>query len=120
MEGIEQTLRTRLTFTQAEQRIAGTDGLPGVGFDVQNLQQVALGARNIAAELALDHILDICNSVTDWSSESLSGGYVAQNPEFDRPQACRLLGRLGPALRHRQRWAPCIPGVVVRVAGYRG
>ena len=91
MEGIEQTLRTRLTFTQAEQRIAGTDGLPGVGFDVLNLQQVALGARNIAAELALDDILDICNSVTDWSSESLSAGYVAQNPG-SMPAACNVLG----------------------------
>jgi acyl-homoserine-lactone acylase len=91
MEEIEQTLRTRLTFTQAEQRIAGTDGLPGVGFDVLNLQQVALGARNIAAELALDDILDICNSVSDWSSESLSAGYVAQNPG-SMPEACNVLG----------------------------
>ena len=90
-EQVAQTLRTRLTFTQAEQRIAGTDGLGAPGFDVPTLQQLTLGNRNIAAEMVLDDVLTICNSVADWSSEALSNDYLAQNPAA-MPQACSVLG----------------------------
>lgn len=90
MEGIEQSLRTRLTFQQAQQRIAGTDGLEGSGFDVLNLQQVALGARNIAAEMTLEEVVQICGGVSDWSTEPLTDGYIAMNPN-SMPQACSVL-----------------------------
>jgi acyl-homoserine-lactone acylase len=90
MEQVAQTLRTRLTFQQAQERIAGTDGLGAAGFDVIKLQQVALGDRNIAAEMALDDVVSICNSVDNWSSEALTDGYVAMNPAR-MAEACSVL-----------------------------
>ena len=89
-EEVEQSLRTRLTFQQAEERIDGSDGLGSPGFDVLNLQEVAFGARNLAAEMTLDDVVDICNEVGDWSSEPLSNGYVAMNPD-SMAQACSVL-----------------------------
>jgi acyl-homoserine-lactone acylase len=70
-EGIEQSLRTRQAFVQAEGRIAGTDGLSEeTGFTVELLQQVMYGNRNIAEELTRADVLAICNSVGDWSAYS--------------------------------------------------
>jgi acyl-homoserine-lactone acylase len=70
-EGIEQSLRTRQAFVQAEGRIAGTDGLSEEpGFTVELLQQVMYGNRNIAEELTRADVLAICNSVGDWSAYS--------------------------------------------------
>jgi len=70
-EGIEQSLRTRQAFVQAEERIAGTDGLDATpGFTVELLQDVMLGNRNIAEELTRADVVAICESVADWSSYS--------------------------------------------------
>lgn len=89
-EEVEQSLRTRLTFQQAQERIAGVDGLGIPGFDVSKLQQVALSSRNIAAEMTLDDVLPICDSVVDWSTEPLTDDYIAENPDL-MPQACTVL-----------------------------
>jgi acyl-homoserine-lactone acylase len=70
-EGIEQSLRTRQGFVQAEQRIAGTDDLDETpGFTVQHVQQMLYGNRNIAEELTRADVVTICNGVADWSPYS--------------------------------------------------
>lgn len=67
-EGIEQTLRTRLTFMQVEERLAGNDGLDGNRFNLTNLQEIMFGNRNLGAELLLDEIVAVCQAETDWAS----------------------------------------------------
>jgi acyl-homoserine-lactone acylase len=83
-EGIQQSLRTRQTFVQAEERIAGTDGLDTApGFTVELVQDVMYGNRNIAEELTRPDVLTICESVGDWSVYS-------DNP-VDAATACGVL-----------------------------
>jgi len=70
-EGIQQSLRTRQAFVQAEGRIAGTDGLDDVpGFTIEHVQEMLYGNRNIAEEMTRADVLAICNSVGDWSAYS--------------------------------------------------
>ena len=60
-EETERSLRTRLCMLQVIQRLAGTDGLPGNKFDLQNLQDIVLGSRIHSAELARDDVVaSIC------------------------------------------------------------
>ena len=68
LEEIEQTLRTRLTFMQVEERLAGSDGFAGNLFDLDKLQSIMFGNRNLAAELLLEEIVGVCQSESDWSS----------------------------------------------------
>lgn len=83
-ERIEQSLRTRQAFVQAEERIAGTDGLDATpGFTVELLQDVMFGNRNIAEELTRADVVAICESVDDWSI------YSANPIEAD--SACGIL-----------------------------
>ncbi|WP_404825680.1 acylase [Plantactinospora soyae] len=63
--GAEQTprsLRTRLGLLQVQQRIAGTDGLPGTGFSVENLWQVQFGNRVYGGELVRDDLVALCTA----------------------------------------------------------
>jgi acyl-homoserine-lactone acylase len=95
-EGIEQSLRTRQTFTQAEQRIAGTDGLSETpGFTVELLQQVMFGERNIAGEMTRDDVIAICNGVADWSAGDCDSEVDAAQPYSANPdaaaEACSIL-----------------------------
>lgn len=59
-ENRPQNFRTRLGVTQVRQRQAGTDGLPGEGFDRQWLQDVLFANRHYSAEIALDDVLGLC------------------------------------------------------------
>ena len=59
-EGTQRSLRTRLGLTQIAERLAGTDDLPGTGFDLQRIQQVLFGNRNHAAELSRDALVTLC------------------------------------------------------------
>ncbi|MFK8049270.1 MAG: penicillin acylase family protein [Halioglobus sp.] len=77
-EGVEQTLRTRHTFEQAEKRIAGTDGLGEPGFNIDNIRQMHYQATNYTAELVVDDVVAVCNAVTDWSSYSTAPATVAE------------------------------------------
>ena len=52
--------RTRLAAIQAEQRLAGTDGLGAPGFTLGTLQRVFFGNRNLAGELLRDPIVAAC------------------------------------------------------------
>ncbi len=77
-EGIEQSLRTRLTFVQAEQRLAGTDGIDEPGFNNAAVRAILNSARNLPAEMVNDDVVAICAAVTDWSVYSASPVDVAQ------------------------------------------
>jgi acyl-homoserine-lactone acylase len=54
--------RTRLAALQAEQRIAGTDGLGKPGFTLSKLQRVFFGNRNLTAELVRDQLVAACRA----------------------------------------------------------
>lgn len=77
-EEVEQTLRTRATFAQAEERLAGTDGLGDPGFNVDNIRQMSYGSRNYTAEQVIGDVLSICEAVTDWSPYSSDTETVEQ------------------------------------------
>lgn len=64
-EGVEQSIRTRHTFSQAERRLAGTDGLGAPGFDIDSLRQLSYQATNHAAELVMDEVLTVCERLPD-------------------------------------------------------
>jgi len=59
-EGTQRLLRTRLGITQAEQRLAGTDGLGPKGFTIASLQRLFGANRNLSAELARQTVVDAC------------------------------------------------------------
>lgn len=75
-EEIEQSYRTRLTFVQAEQRLAGTDGLGAPGFTNENVREILTSARNYPAELMNDELVGLCTGV-DWSVFSSNPAEVA-------------------------------------------
>lgn len=64
-EQVEQSRRTRATFSQAEARIAGTDGLGDPGFNIDNIRQLLYNATNHAAALVLDEVLGVCAGLDD-------------------------------------------------------
>ncbi|MCP5122122.1 MAG: penicillin acylase family protein [Pseudomonadales bacterium] len=77
-EGVAQSIRTRHTFDQAEQRLAGTDGLGAPGFNIDNIRQLHYRATNYAAVLIVQDVVEICSGVTDWSAYSDNAATVAQ------------------------------------------
>ena len=82
-EDVTQSIRTRHTFTQAERRLAGSDGLGAPGFNIDNIRQLSYQATNHAAELVLADVIAICSDVDDWS-------LYADNPA-SAAQACSVL-----------------------------
>jgi acyl-homoserine-lactone acylase len=60
-ERVPQGFRTRLGIRQIDERLAGTDGLPGNRFDLAAVQNLLTGNRNLSAELALDGVLTLCD-----------------------------------------------------------
>ncbi len=90
LEGIEQSLRTRLGFVQAEERLAGTDGLGAPGFTVENVRDVLYGNRDLAWELVGDDVLALCDATDDWSAMDCGGGPISDNPT-EAASACAIL-----------------------------
>jgi acyl-homoserine-lactone acylase len=84
-EGGPQGMRTRLGLTQIEDRMAGTDDLPGSGFDRQWLQDVLFQNRHHTAELTLDGVLTLC--AEEDNDVDLGGGVFV-----DVSEACTILG----------------------------
>ncbi len=76
-ERVEQSIRTRLTFVQAEQRLAGSDGLGTAGFSNKTVRDILVGARNHAAELVNDDLVALCNGA-DLSAYSDNPAAVEQ------------------------------------------
>ncbi len=83
LERIEQSKRTRLTFVQAEERLAGSDDLGDALYSNETVRQSHYSARNYPAELILADVVADCEAVTDWSAYSTSPASVAE--------ACTLL-----------------------------
>jgi len=80
-EGIQQSSRTRQAFSQADERLAGTDGLSDTpGFTVELLQQVMQSSRNYPGELTRADMIPLCQSVDDWS-----GGDCDPNTDGNQP-----------------------------------
>ncbi len=77
-EQVEQTLRTRQTFDQAERRLAGTDGLGDPGFNIDNIRQLHTQSTNYTAGLVLADVVNICSAVTDWSTYGPDTATIAQ------------------------------------------
>jgi acyl-homoserine-lactone acylase len=84
-EGGQQNLRTRLGINQIQDRMDGTDGLPGSGFDRQWLQDVLYQNRNHSAEILLDGVLTLCDE--EDNQVDLGGGNIV-----DVSEACMILG----------------------------
>jgi acyl-homoserine-lactone acylase len=61
-EGTPRSLRTRLGLLQVQQRIAGTDGLPGRGFTAERLWQVMFGDRVHGGELVRADLVALCEA----------------------------------------------------------
>ena len=86
IEEAERTLRTRLGLIQVEDRLAGTDGLPGNRFNRELLQQVAVGDRQYAGELWRDSLVSLC--------ESAPGGFLmGSSGPVDVSGACEPLAK---------------------------
>ncbi|MGC5020299.1 acylase [Micromonospora sp. DT47] len=61
-EGTPRSLRTRLGLDQVQQRLAGTDDLPGRGFTTKRLWQTVFGNRVYAGELVRDDLVAACTA----------------------------------------------------------
>jgi acyl-homoserine-lactone acylase len=61
-EGTPRSLRTRLGLRQVQQRLAGTDGLPGRRFTPERLWQVMFSNRVYGGELVRDDLVALCTA----------------------------------------------------------
>src|SRR5829696_4626804 len=59
-ERTQRLYRTRLGLVQAEQRLAGTDGLGAAGFTIDTMKAVFNANRNLSAELGRDAVVQAC------------------------------------------------------------
>jgi acyl-homoserine-lactone acylase len=83
-ERTPRTLRTRLGLTMVQQRLAGTDGLPGNRFTRQDLQDDVFNDRQFAGELWRDQLVQLCNSAP--------GGFLlGSSGPVDVSEACPVL-----------------------------
>jgi acyl-homoserine-lactone acylase len=83
-ERTPRTLRTRLGLTMVQQRLAGTDGLPGNRFTRQDLQDDVFNDRQFAGELWRDELVQLCNSAP--------GGFLlGSSGPVDVSEACPVL-----------------------------
>ena len=85
--GVERTvrsLRTRLGILQVQERLAGTDGLEGQGFTLEQLQEVMFSNRVLGAELAVDALVGLCRAQPQVEVDGES---------VDLAAACEVLAR---------------------------
>ncbi|SDS56970.1 acyl-homoserine-lactone acylase [Halopseudomonas xinjiangensis] len=82
-EAVPLLVRSRMGLVQIEDRLDGTDGLGGMGFTLDQLQQVVYGNRSYVAELVLDDVLDDC--FANPAMPTSEGGTV------DATTACQVL-----------------------------
>jgi acyl-homoserine-lactone acylase len=83
--GAERTaraLRTRLGLRIVQQRLDGTDGLPGKGFTVSQLQDAVFNNRQYAGELWRDELVAFCRE---------SPTLIGTSGPVDVSQACEVL-----------------------------
>lgn len=85
LEGVEQSERTRSGIAQIQDRMKGTDGLPGKNFTVANLQQMFMKSRFFKAEQWLDEFLAATCVGATQSAKDSTGAVV------DLTEACKIL-----------------------------
>jgi acyl-homoserine-lactone acylase len=82
-EGVEQSLRTRQGFTQAEARTDDppTDGKSDTsGYDLALLQDMLYSNMDIAERMTRTDVVALCNAVNDWTAGDCGGQGYSQNP----------------------------------------
>ncbi len=83
-ERTARSLRTRLGLRIVQQRLDGSDGLPGTGFTRQQLQDAVFNNRQYAGELFRDRLVTLC--------QNAPGGFLlGSNGPVDVSQACPVL-----------------------------
>ncbi len=61
-ERAARSLRTRVGIKQLQQRLDGSDGLPGKGFNLENLMKIGMSNRIYSAEIWLDDLIQGCET----------------------------------------------------------
>ncbi len=75
----EQSLRTRMAFVQAQDRLSGADGKGGANkFTLANLESAYFDGRNQSAELTVTALVALCNATL--SATSSAGNSVPLAP----------------------------------------
>lgn len=82
---VPQNLRTRSGIVEIDARLAGTDGLPGKGFDQDAVKTMLFWNKNHAAQLFLDDVVKACG---DGGVAATAGGKT-----HDIGQACSILAK---------------------------
>jgi acyl-homoserine-lactone acylase len=83
-ERTPRTLRTRLGLRMVQQRLAGTDGLPGNRFTRQDLQDDVFNDRQYAGELWRDQLVQLCENAP-------GGQLLGSSGPVDVSGACPVL-----------------------------
>jgi acyl-homoserine-lactone acylase len=81
IEDAERYYRTRMGLIQIEERLAGSDGLPGTGFSLGDLEEVTLGGRNLLGEMWRDPLVQLCDAAP-------AGQLLGSNGPVDVSGAC--------------------------------
>ncbi|SCF16561.1 acyl-homoserine-lactone acylase [Micromonospora coriariae] len=84
-ERTPRSLRTRLGLDQVQQRLAGTDGLPGRGFTADRLWRTVFGNRVYGGELVRDDLVALCTAQPT--------GTASNGATVDLRAACTALAR---------------------------
>ena len=84
VERSARSLRTRLGLVQVQERLAGTDGLAGTRFTLEQLQAVMFSNRVYGAELVVDDLVALCRS---------AGQVVVDGQTVDLVAACDVLAQ---------------------------
>jgi len=69
-EAAQRSLRTRLGVLKVQERLAGTDGLPGTGFTTERLWQSMFDNRVYGGELLRDQLVAACRTTTSASASN--------------------------------------------------
>ena len=78
-----QGMRTRLGVLQAQARLAGTDGLTGNKFTLQNLQQIVLSNRSLSADLFMTDVAALCAMPAASAVQAECGALSAWDRKFE-------------------------------------
>jgi acyl-homoserine-lactone acylase len=78
----ERSPRTRSGLAMVAQRQAGTDGLPGTTFDMDNMQELMLSNQNYVGQILRDDLVTLC---TDNPTVTVDGA------EINLATACQVL-----------------------------
>ena len=102
-EKTQRTLRTRLGLLQVQQRLAGSDGLPGKRFTTKRLWKVMFGNRVYGGELVRDALGEGLSADPD--------GRRDRRPDHRPDRRLRRARRVEPQGEPREHRAPGLPRV---------